>query len=186
MNYYTAILCLILLALGCDHQGSDPQSTVQAYFEARDSRDFSEIVRHVHDSLIITEGDFVMGYDHDSYYEVFKWDSVFHQSYKVVDLESEDKFVLATIKINSIKHEFLKNPDMTCLFRISLIDGNISKLESLDCPDADWVKWSQERDALVSWISEHHPDLDGFINDMSMEGAINYLNAIKLYQEAIK
>ena len=169
--------------LSCQSNRFHPVETVNAYFESRDSRDFKEIVKYVHDSLIITEGDFVMGYDDDSYYEVFKWDSVFHQSYKVVDLELEGKSVLATIKINSIKHEFLKNPDMTCLFRISLIGGNISKLESLDCPDADWAVWSEERDSLVSWISKHHPDLDGFINDMSMEGAINYLSAIKLYQE---
>ena len=49
--------------------------------------------------------------------------------------------------------------------------------------DANWEIWQRERDSLVNWIKENHPELDGFVHDLSMEGAQNYLKAISLYKK---
>lgn len=71
---------------------------------------------------------------------------------------------------------------MTCQYKISFNSGKISKIEELECKDADWNIWQKKRDSLVSWTKKNHPELDGFINDMTMNGAINYLKAIELYE----
>ncbi|WPP49957.1 hypothetical protein [Catalinimonas niigatensis] len=57
------------------------------------------------------------------------------------------------------------------------------KLESLECLNADWNIWQTERDSLVNWTRNNHPKLDGFIHDLTMDGAINYLKAIELYEK---
>ena len=71
---------------------------------------------------------------------------------------------------------------MTCQYKISFISGKISEIESLECKGADWQIWQKEVNSLVSWIKINHPILDGFINDMTMNGAMNYLKAIELYE----
>ena len=71
---------------------------------------------------------------------------------------------------------------MTCQFKISFNAGKISRIESMDCKDADWGLWQTERDTLVNWIDKNHMELNGFINDMTMNGAMNYLKAIELYK----
>lgn len=67
-----------------------------------------------------------------------------------------------------------------CQVKISFTSGKISKLEELECIGVDWNIWRKERDSLVSWVNKNHPELDGFINDMTMNGSINYLKAIDL------
>ncbi len=81
-----------------------------------------------------------------------------------------------------MRNEFLKNPYMTCEYRISFMSGKISKIEELDCINVNWSIWQKERDSLVSWINKSHPELSGFVNNMTMKGSINYLKAIELYE----
>ena len=70
---------------------------------------------------------------------------------------------------------------MACGYKISFNNGKISKLEELECTGADWNIWQNEVNTLVNWVKKHHPELDGFIHDLTMEGAVKYLKAIELY-----
>ena len=54
-------------------------------------------------------------------------------------------------------------------------------MEDLDYMDVNWGTWSQKRDTLGNWIRNNHPNLDGFVNDITMEGAKDYLKAIELF-----
>ena len=58
----------------------------------------------------------------------------------------------------------------------------ISKIEDFEYIGTDWEKWVNERDSLVRWINKNHPKLDGFVHDLTMKGAMNYVKAIELYQ----
>lgn len=180
-NIFLILLFLYCLA-GCNDQQVTQQKTVAKYYKARDAVNYDEIKTYLNDSITIIEGDYIMSYSLESYYEVFKWDSIFRTSYKIVALEEENNQVIVSVVLNSIRNEFLKNSSMTCQYKISLNSGRISKIESLRCLGADWNIWQKERDSLVSWINENHPHLNGFINDMTMNGAINYLKAIELYK----
>ena len=171
-----------LFLVGCGQNHLSHMQVTSNYFNARNAMDFEEIKATISDSIIITEGDYVMPYTHHSFYEVFKWDSVFQTTYEIIDLKEINDQIIATVALNSIRNKFLKNEPMTCQFKLSFIAKKISKIESLDCEDADWEVWQKGVNELVIWIDANHPDLNGFIHDMTMYGAQNYLKAIELYE----
>ncbi|MFC4096489.1 hypothetical protein [Euzebyella saccharophila] len=136
----------------------------------------------MYDTLIIVSGDFVTPYSHESFNEFFKWDSIFRSTYKIQGLKQENEKVLVTIRSESLKYKFLENNPLTTNFAISFTNGKISKIEDLGSDTANWALWQSKRDTLVNYIKKYRPELDGFINDMSMKGAQNYLKAIAHYQ----
>ncbi|MFP2994787.1 hypothetical protein ABN763_02705 [Spongiivirga sp. MCCC 1A20706] len=182
MKKIVLLLVSLYFMVGCTDAKLNHQDTITAYYNARNKLDFNELKTLVNDSITIISGDYVMPYNTKGFYEVFKWDSIFKPSYKLVELEEKSNQVIANVKINSVRNTFLKNSDMTCQYRISFSSGKISKIEELNCTNVDWNTWRQGVDSLTSWIKKHHPELDGFINDMTMNGAENYLKAIELYQ----
>jgi len=182
-NIFIILIC-ILYIIGCRQKNISNTETVKKYFDARNSVDFNEIKTLISDSIAVTEGDYIMPYTLDSYYEVFKWDSVFQSTYEIVNLKEINQQVIASVALNSIRNEFLQNSQMTCQFKLTVHAGKISKIESLECKDADWGMWQKRVNSLVNYIKTNHPDLDGFIHDMTMDGAKNYIQAIRLYQES--
>ena len=38
------------------------------------------------------------------------------------------------------------------------------------------------REKLLNWVDENHPELGGFINDQTKTGGMKYLKAIELYE----
>ena len=176
------ILSLLYILTGCNDQNLTRQEAVTTYYNARDISNFDELKTVINDSITIISGDYVMPYNHDGFYQQFKWDSIFKTSYKIVELEEKNNQIIASVTMNSIRNEFLKNSDMICQYKVSFNAGKISKIEELDCKNADWSIWQKERDSLVGWIHKNQPELNGFIHDMTMKGAQNYLKAIALYE----
>lgn len=182
MKKYFILFFLTSFLIGCHNKRPTPSELVTEYYEAFNSSDFSRITAVLNDSITITEGDYIMPYSQESFYEQFKWDSIFQPAYKIVELEEQSKQVIVTVASSSKRYKFLKNDPLTCRFRISFNSNKITKLESLECLDANWDIWQTERDSLVNWTSRNHPELDGFIHDLTMNGALNYLRAIELYE----
>ena len=176
-----SLLFFLFISLACTRQKPSNTEIVTKYYKAKDALNFEAIKQYIGDSLTITEGDYVMPYDRDGFYEVFKWDSIFQPTYEVIEMEEHDNKVVALVSSTSIRFEFLKNNPLICKHNIFLNDGKIYRIENLDCSNADWKLWEKERDSLVKWISTNHPELDGFIYDMTMNGSLNYLKSIDLY-----
>jgi len=181
-TYFLVLTLSSLALLSCT--GASNLEKVEAYYQGKDSSNFALISRYVGDTITIVEGDFVMPYDLSQFYEVCKWDSIFNPSYTVTKLTEKGDQVLTTVKINSLKHEYLQNSNMKCQYLVSFKNGKIRKIESLKCKDVDWNIWQKQVDTLVNWIQQYHPELNGFINDMTMNGALDYLKAIELYKSA--
>jgi hypothetical protein len=176
------ILLLTPIILCCNKPKITHVETVTKYYNAKDNQNYEGIKRLINDSITIIEGDYVMPYNPKTFYEVFKWDSIFKTSSKIVDLKVENNEIIATVSSYSARFEFLNNNPLTCQQKIYFNSDKISKIELLKCIDTDWNIWQKERDSLVNWINNHHSNLNGFINDMSMNGALNYLKAIELYR----
>ena len=177
------IFILISIA-SCKERISTESEHITAYYNGFKNSDYSQIKKTLSDSLTIIEGDYIMGFTRESFYKQFKWDSVFKPVYKLVSLENENEQFVATVSVNSLRFEFLKNNPLTCKHKFHFKSGKISKIETLDCMDANWETWQKERDSLVKWTKFNHPELDGFIHDLSMQGAIDYLKAIELYKKS--
>lgn len=96
-------------------------------------------------------------------------------------MEETPEGVLATVASHSLRYAFLRNDPLVCTFKFRFETGKISQIDVLECPDADWDQWQQRRDSLVKWVHDRHPELDGFIHDLTLEGALRYQKAIQLY-----
>jgi len=176
------VLSLLYFFSGCNDQKFSHQKTVKEYYNARDKGNFKKLKTVVSDSIAMISGDYVTTYTRESFYEQFKWDSVFKPSYEIIELDEQNNQVIATVAQDNLRNEFLKNNPLVYRVKISFNSGKISKLEDFDYIRTDWNVWQNERDSLVSWVKKHHPELDGFVNDMTMKGAMDYVNVIDLYK----
>lgn len=80
MKNILPILFLLYFLSGCNNRELTHQETVIKYYNARHAANFNELRKLINDSITITEGDYVIPYDHNSFYEVFRWDSIFKTS----------------------------------------------------------------------------------------------------------
>jgi len=172
---------VLLFTVSCNKRDSRINS-VTHYYEALNHSDYHLVNGLLADSITIIEGDFTMPFSRETFHEYFKWDSIFQPTYKLIALSEVDHHIIATVSVSSLRFEFLGNNPLTCRLKISFESGKLTKFENLDCIDANWTIWQERRDSLVRWISTHHPELDGFIHDLTMNGASNYLKAIALYE----
>ena len=179
-NTFLALFILCFLT-GCKEHNLSHKEIVSKYYNSFDSGNYNEIKAVLNDSVTQIAGDFVTPYNHDSFYEFFKWDSIFEPSYKIVELVEKNNDILVTVAQENVRNEFLKNNPLLYKVKVSFISSKISKLEELESIDTNWEIWIQERDSLVNWIKNNHPDLDGFVKDMTMKGSKNYLKAIELF-----
>jgi len=173
---------LILLLLGCAKDRPSKLHITTEYYKAMDSRNFEAVKPLLYDTITTVTGEFVTNYTHNTYYELFKWDSVFNTTYEIVEMAEEQDEIIVTVASSSLRYEFLKNNPLTSIYKISFKADQISAIEVMDYIGADWNVWEVERDSLVSWTKSNHPELDGFIYDLSIQGAINYLRAMELYE----
>ena len=182
MKKLLILLTVISVLSGCSNKKLSPSEAVEEYYAAFDSSNFERLISLVDDSLTIVEGEFLSTYNHDSFYQQFKWDSIFQPTYEVIRIEEESDHVIATVSSHSLRYEFLKNNPLTSKFKISLNSGKISRIELVGYEGADFEVWQKERDSLVKWVNTNHPELDGFVNDLTINGSKNYLKAIELYE----
>ncbi|WP_405199098.1 hypothetical protein [Christiangramia sp. LLG6405-1] len=178
-----SLLIIAISFASCAVQKVPKPEQVMKYYDGFKKSDYQEVKNVLSDSLIITEGDYVMEFTQESYYEHFKWDSIFRPVYKIVKLKEQGNQVSATVSVKSSRFEYLNNNPLTCNRNFHFKNGKINKIENLDCIDANWDMWQKQRDSLVNWIKFNRPGLDGFINDLSEQGAKDYLEAIELYKK---
>ncbi|MBU2920850.1 hypothetical protein KO504_05815 [Winogradskyella psychrotolerans] len=176
------ILLIIIVFTSCAEKQHTASKQIKTYYNGYKNSDYKLIKKVLADSLTTVFGDYTTTYSHQSYYEQFKWDSIFKPDYELVNLNHEDGQLVATVSMRSLKLEFLKNNPMTCRYQFQFTAEKISRIKELDCNDVNWSIWQNEVNALANWIKLNHPETDGFIHDLSMKGAIDYVKAIELYK----
>lgn len=183
------IVLSFLLAIGfisCKRSEKeiDKLEIAKKYYKVLDNSDDSEIAALLTDSLLTkeTESGYEQTFSLKEYVEWLKWDSTFDPTYEILQIEQEDEIVKARVSKIDKRILFLHEKPIVTNQIIRFDNDKIIGIETTEYVlfnDSIFVK---NRNGLLSWVDENHPDLNGFINDQTKAGAIKYLKAIELYQ----
>ncbi len=186
-----AILISLLLAIGfisCKNSKKEINRVdiVKQYFNSLNSSDLSRISNQFSDSLKTIEGKHKNIYFNNDYLEILKWDSVFQPRYKILEIkEYKNGNVEAKISKMDRRITFLHEKSFLTNQIFSFQKDKITSIET-DYLNFDYTTWGENKNALLDWIEKNHPELNGFVNDMTKNGGVKFLKAIELYNSKDK
>ncbi|KGK28703.1 hypothetical protein [Cellulophaga sp. E6(2014)] len=180
------ILLLLLLTIGfisCKNSKKeiDRVEITKQYFKVLVNSDYSKISDWFADSLKTIEGEHKNTYSKSEYLEILKWDSVFEPNYEILEIEQKDGIVKAKISKMDKRIFFLHEKPFIMNQIISFQKNKIISVET-DYLNFDYPTWEKNKNGLLSWIDKNHPELNGFINDLTEDGGMKFLKAIELYK----
>lgn len=185
----TFILALILTIglASCNEINKDTDRTKIAiqYFNVLDGSAYSKMSDLIADSLTTIEGDYIEPYSKRDYIEFLKWDAVFEPSYKILEINQQNDIVTAKISKTDHRIALLNEAPFITKQTIKFKNDKIKSVETRYL-DFNATVWEQNRTALISWINENHPELNGFIHDQTESGGQKFLAAITLYNNKDK
>lgn len=185
---FILLLCASLYC-SCQDKKEYPSALeiTQDYYQALDNSDISQMAALLTDSLLTreTEYDYEQTFSKSEYLEWMRWDSVFNPTYEVLSMASEDSVVRATVAKIDARIRFLHITPIETEQVFSFDRGKITSIETTKYLRFNDTLFVQTRDSMVAWIKQHHPELDGYIFDQTLQGAQNYIKALKLYSDEI-
>lgn len=173
------LIILIIFFISCKQ--SNYIRTTKNYFDDYAKKKYEDIMPYLSDSISIVDGDYKKTYSLEEFQQYYQWDSVFNPKSNILEISSIENNVLLTISTHSKRFEFLGNNPMITKQKVLYKENKIYEIEILESVNVDWNVWVNKRDSLVEWINVEHPDLVGFIYDMTKTGGEKYLKAISLY-----
>lgn len=162
----------------------DTLAIAKKYYKALDTSDYSEITLLLTDSLVTkeTEYDYEQTFSLKEYVEWLSWDAVFDPTYEILQIEREDEIIKAKISKIDKRILFLHEEPIVTNQVIRFHNDKIISIETTEYVGFNDSIFVKNRDGLVSWIDENHPEMNGFIHDQTETGGIKYLKAMELYK----
>ncbi len=159
------------------------KQSIKAYFKALNARDFRQLSPLVSDSMKTSEMGYILTRNKADFYKQFQWDSVFQAKYQVREMNFRSDSVELVVSKHCRRIAFLQDTDL--VYRaLFVFDGNqIAEINTTGYISMDFALWQARRDSLVAWIGQKHPELNGFVHDLSPEGARKYMKAIELWRK---
>jgi len=171
---------LLLLTLACSPK-PDLTKITKEFYQAMEAHDHSKITSFYSDSVRVMGKGYRSVYTKAAYKDWVEWDGFFEPTYEILSLTESDNYVEAQIRKSDPRILFLNGEPFITTERLNFVDGKLQSLEILE-EQYNEARWIETRELLVNWITENHPELEGFIFDQTLEGAENYGHAIKLYE----
>ena len=182
------IICLALLIgpVSCkkSEKTIDKLEIAKKYFAALDESNSSKMKDVLTDSLItgIPKYEYEVRYSKNDYVEEWlKWDAVFEPTYKVIEMHLENGIVKAKVSKSDKRILFFMQKPFLTNELLRFQNDKIIAVET-EYLNFDEATWEKNRTGLLNWISENHPELNGFINDQTESGGKQFLRAIELYE----
>lgn len=182
-------LLLLFLTIGfisCKNAAkeSNKLEIAKQYYTMLDQSDHSNIETLLTDSLLTkeTESGYQQTFSLKEYVDWLEWDSVFEPTYEILELKQEDQTVNAKISKIDKRILFLHGEPIVSHQVIRFDNHQIASIETTKYvvfKDSTFVK---NRDELVGWINQNHPELNGFLHDQTKLGGMKYLKAIEMYE----
>lgn len=188
MNLRHFLLAIIIIALNaCQHSvKTKKEQLARDYYKALDKSDFARIAELQFDSIRVKEGPFTSTYSVKDYTNWLQWDSVFQPTYEILDINTNGERVELTVSKVCKRIEFLNGGPMISEEVMQFKEGKIYEIAIKDFTSFNGERWNTEREKLVNWVKENHPELDGFINDQTLQGGLDYIKALNLYEQQTK
>ena len=187
--FKTIILSLLVLSgvISCKTSEKEIEKLeiAKKYYTALDSSDSSAITLLLTDSLVTKEAEYEQTFFMKDYVEWLKWDAVFDPKYEILQIEQEDEIVKAKISKIDKRISFLHQEPIVTNQIIRFDHDRITSIETTEYVTFNDSTFVKNRDGLVNWIKENHPELNGFIHDQTETGGLKYLKAIELYKNKI-
>ncbi len=188
-NVYKIIILSCSLVIGlisCENSEKqiDQLAIAKNYYKALDNSDDSGITHLLTDSLLTkeTEYDYEQTFTLKEYVEWLKWDAAFDPNYEILEIAREGETVKAKISKIDKRISFLHEAPIVTNQVIRFENDKIISIETTQYVVFNDSLFIKNRDDLVSWVDENHPELNGFLYDQTEAGGMKYLKAIELYQ----
>lgn len=170
--------------ISCSIQQHDSQKKIVTdYIQGLNNGEFNLISKCVSDSVVTTEMNFVLTKNKQELYSHFQWDSVFQPKYNLIGYKTDNAGLICTVGKTCKRIEFLQDTSMVYKTRFEFEGNKIVKISLIDYVYLNTLTWQPRRDSLVAWIDKYHPELSGFVYDLTPSGAQKYLTAIDLYKK---
>lgn len=179
----TYVFLTAIILMSCENkqiQSKNIEITKQ-YFKVLNHAEPSKVMNWLANSLKITEEEYRQTYSKNEYSKVLQWDSVFTPNYRVLNIEEKDAIV--NVKISKIDQRisFLHdNEPFVTNHQIKFHEGKIVEIAT-DYVNFNYAAWEKNKTELLSYINQNHPELNGFLNDLTKDGGIKFLKAITFY-----
>ena len=177
------LVCLTIASCTSHTNQISGEQLISNYFIGFTNANFKQISACLTDSILITEGDFVIAKSKNDLYINFQWDSIFSPKYEVTEIKAVDNGFEVTVSKNDQRIIFLQDTSIIYKILINIIDNQIVKMQINDYLKFDFEKWQSRRDSLEVWIDSNHPELSGFLDVQTKEAGLKYMKAINLYKK---
>ncbi|CAD5296734.1 MULTISPECIES: hypothetical protein [unclassified Imperialibacter] len=178
-----------VIFIGCtsstQKRSFDGIAATKTYFEALNESNYGKVTSLFLDSIRMREGIYANVLSKQDYKQMFQWDSTFHPTYAIQEIEQSGDTVLMQVSKTCPRIHFLHEEPTVTKERVVFQNGKIFSIEIVDFVVFNDDRWSTNRANLVSFVETKHPELNGFLHDQTKAGAIKYLKAIELYQSHV-
>jgi len=182
----TLLLFLTIGFISCktSEKNINKLDIAKQYYKALNDSDGSIMKMLIADSLhhVMPVYNYKETFSLDAYVNNWlKWDSVFHPTYKILEIEQENEIVKATISKIDKRIAFLQQePFITN----EILKFHNDKIVTIETEYIRFIEktWDKNKTDLLSWIDKNHPELTGFIHVQTKTGGMKFLKAIELYE----
>ncbi|MEY8847291.1 hypothetical protein AB9K26_00625 [Psychroserpens sp. XS_ASV72] len=153
----------------------------EQFYDALNTSEKAKIEKLITSKFTTIDDGFEQIYSQGEFAEWMRWDSVFEPTYEVLEIEINNGVVKTKISKTDKRISFLHNEPIVTE-EVMQFDKNKIMNVNRNSIVFDVPRFVKNRDELIIWIRNNHPDLDGFINNQTESGGLNYLKAIELYK----
>ncbi|GGG53786.1 hypothetical protein GCM10011414_24340 [Croceivirga lutea] len=155
----------------------------KAYYDALDNSDIPKLSTMLTDSLVTkeTEFNYKQTFTKSEYLQWMQWDSVFNPTYKIIALDTLANGVEVKVSKIDSRISFLHKEPIITTNIIHIKNKKIVAVETTGYEVFNDSTFVKNRDELVNWTNENHPELEGFLYEQTKEGGLKYKKAIDFF-----
>lgn len=184
IKFISALLLLSigLLSCGSSQKKIDRLEITKQYYNFLNNPLPSGMTTWFADSLVTIEGGYEQSYSAKAYHEFSQWDAVFDPTYTILDMGEEGEIVNVKISKRDKRISFLLEEPFITDQTLTFVNDKITTVKT-EYINFNSTIWEQNKNDLLSYIGENHPELKGFLYDQTKAGGMKFLKAIELYKK---